>query len=322
MVVIFVLLFFTLGHFFLSNALSGRDKALAQLNTQIAQLADLLSMEKEKSSELGTQVGRLRASLEKSSAENESLSADLKELQARRDELDALLATVRQQLEGSRREASAQEARAAEAQDQVTLLNQQISALRQQLKEISDALALAEAKNTEQEEQIADLGKRLNLALASRVKELEQYRSEFFGRLRQVLGDRPDIRIVGDRFVFQSELLFDTASADLGPRGQAQVRQVVNVLKELMPKIPDDINWVLRIDGHTDKRPISTPDYPSNWELSTARALAIVKYMIGLGVPPGRLAATGFGEYHPLDPANTPEAWAKNRRIEIKLTER
>ncbi len=170
--------------------------------------------------------------------------------------------------------------------------------------------------------QIADLGKRLNAALASKVQELASYRSEFFGRLREILGDRPDIRIVGDRFVFQSEVLFTPGNADLGPDARHELDLLAGALRAIAPKIPAEIPWVLRVDGHTDKRPISTAQFPSNWELSTARATAVVKYLIEQGLSADHLAAAGFGEFQPIDAGSSDEAYRKNRRIEFKLTER
>src|SRR6185312_12783087 len=209
----------------------------------------------------------------------------------------------------------------SEAQRQVALLNRQVLALREQLSQLAQALDLAETKSKEQEVQIADLGRRLNLALASKVEELARYRSEFFGRLREVLGERPDIRIVGDRFVFQSEVLFPSGSADLEPEGQQQLAQLATTLLSIAPKIPPEIDWVLRIDGHTDKNPISTPEFPSNWELSAARAISVAKYLIADGVDPKKLVPAGFGDNRPIDTADTPEAYAKNRRIEFRLTD-
>ena len=169
---------------------------------------------------------------------------------------------------------------------------------------------------------IADLGKRLNVALARKVEELSRYRSEFFGRLREILGDRRDIRVVGDRFVFQSEVLFDSGSDQIGLGGQDQLAQLAAALLEIASSIPPELHWVLRVDGHTDVVPISTGRFPSNWELSTARAVSVVKFLIGQGVPPERLAATGFGEFQPLDSRADEIGHRRNRRIELKLTER
>jgi chemotaxis protein MotB len=208
------------------------------------------------------------------------------------------------------------------ANAQVTLLNQQLSALREQIAGLSSALEVSESRIGEQKIEIADLGKRLNVALAHKVEELSRYRSEFFGRLREVLGDREDIRIQGDRFVFPSELFFESASAQLGPQGQRQLTRLAETLKSVAGTIPSDLDWILRIDGHTDRRPISTAQFPSNWELSTARALSIVNYLVAKGISPRRLVAAGFGEFHPLDENETPQAYRRNRRIEIKLTGR
>jgi chemotaxis protein MotB len=208
------------------------------------------------------------------------------------------------------------------ARAQVALLNRQMAALREQLKELSSILAASEHLAEEQEVQIASLGKRLNAALASKVQELSRYRSEFFGRLREVLGEQPGVRVVGDRFVFQSEVLFGSGSAEMAGEGMAQMAQLAATLREISANIPDEINWVMRVDGHTDKIPIATYQFPSNWELSTARAISVVKFLMEQGIPATRLAATGFGEHQPLDPRDDEIAYRRNRRIELKLTQR
>ena len=208
------------------------------------------------------------------------------------------------------------------ARAQVALLNKQMAQLREQLAQISQALDISEAMAKAQNIQITALGRRLNAALATKVQELSRYRSEFFGRLREVLGGQKGVRIVGDRFVFQSEVLFTTGSAELGSAGKEQMARLAGTLKEISARIPDDIDWLLRVDGHTDKIPINTAQYPSNWELSSARAISVVKQLVDLGIPPLRLAATGFGEYHPLDTRDDEIAYRRNRRIELKLTQR
>ena len=210
----------------------------------------------------------------------------------------------------------------ARALAQVEILNQQIAALRRQLGAIEAALETSEKRDRDSQTRIADLGQRLNLALAQRVQELQRYRSDFFGRLRTVLGNRPDVRIVGDRFVFQSEVFFDAGQAVLKPEGRAEIEKIASALLELEKQIPADIGWVMRVDGHTDIRPITNVQFPSNWELSAARAIAVVQYMISLGVSPQRLVAAGFGEFQPLDTEKTEDAFRRNRRIELKLTER
>lgn len=210
----------------------------------------------------------------------------------------------------------------AEASAEVALLNQQITNLRKQLGEINQALAVAESEGEAKQEKIDDLGKRLNVALARKVNRLERYRSEFFGRLRDLLGNNPAVRIVGDRFLFQSELLFDSGAAQIGPRGRRELAKLAVTLKEVAGRIPGDIDWILRVDGHTDRVPINTAQFPSNWELSTARAVSVVRYLASQGIAQRRLTAAGFGEFHPLDPANNAAAYSKNRRIELKLTSR
>ena len=205
---------------------------------------------------------------------------------------------------------------------EVALLNFQMLALRKQLSNIQIALDKSEKETQNQKAQISALGKRLNIALASKVHELSKYRSEFFGRLRLLLGDRQNIRIVGDRFVFQSEVLFAKAEAQLGLIGENRLKQLAKTLIDVSQEIPAEIDWVLRIDGHTDKDPIQTAQYPSNWELSSARAISVLKFLIQTGLPAKRLVAAGFGEHHPLDASSDEIAKRRNRRIEIKLTRR
>jgi chemotaxis protein MotB len=201
-------------------------------------------------------------------------------------------------------------------------LAQQIASLTEELKQLNDSLGVANAKAVEQTTTIAELTQKLNLALAAKLGELARYRSEFFGRLREVLGDRADIRIVGDRFVFQSEVLFPSASATLQDSGKEQLAKLARTLLEISKTIPPEVNWILRVDGHTDRLPINTPEFPNNWTLSTARATAVVQYLISQGVPPSRLAAGGFGEYQPVDPGTDDAALAHNRRIELKFDQR
>ncbi len=251
-------------------------------------------------------------------ADKEKIQAQLQDLailQSLRDDLMAKLARTET-------DSKAQRELSNQAQAQMRLLNRQILALRQQLASLATTLDLAEAANKEKEVQIADLGRRLNVALASKVQELARYRSEFFGRLREVLGKRKDVRIVGDRFVFQSEVLFETGSAELGGAGQQQLSDLARALSEIAVRIPKNLPWVLRVDGHTDRIPIHTPEFRSNWELSTARAISVVRFLIDQGIPPDHLAATGFGEHQPLDPGLSEAALRRNRRIELKLTQR
>jgi chemotaxis protein MotB len=319
MVIIFVVLIFTAAQFYLTSALSGRDTKLAELSQTIAILKEQLALEKKATSDLSSNLAEVSSELQASIAARDRLQAQISDLTTRVDESGS---TARNELADRDTVLAEKDTALRAAQSQVALLNQQILALRDQLARISAALDLSEQKAKDQDVQIAELGRRLNSALASKVQELAAYRSEFFGRLREILGNRPDIRIVGDRFVFQSEVLYAPGSAELGPEARQELDLLGDALRQIAGKIPPEIAWVLRVDGHTDKRPISTAQFPSNWELSTARATAVVKYLIEQGISPDRLAAAGFGEYQPIETGTTDDAYRKNRRIEFKLTER
>jgi chemotaxis protein MotB len=318
-VIIFVVLIFTAAQFYLTNALSGQKSLLATLRQDIADLKQQLSLVERERNEAREKNAQDVADLEASVKARDKMQADIADLTARIEESQS---TARNELEDKDLAMRQKDTALRAQQDLVALLNQQIAALREQLSRISAALDLSEQKTKDQDVQIADLGKRLNAALASKVQELASYRSEFFGRLREILGNRPDIRIVGDRFVFQSEVLFQPGSADLGAEARQELGLLGGALRDIAGKIPAEIPWVLRVDGHTDRRPINTAQFPSNWELSTARATAVVKYLIEQGIPAERLAAAGFGEYQPIDAGSSDDAYRKNRRIEFKLTER
>ena len=313
--IIFLLSIFVVVQFFLSQEVTGKDTALARLNAQIAQLTEMLSLEKSGKTSLEDSLASLRANLATAESERDRFKGLYEGVGPGAAQAQGKVNTLTSELDS-------QKQITARALAQVELLNQQIAALRRQLSAIEDALQASEKKDKDAQARIADLGQRLNVALAQRVQELSKYRSEFFGRLRAILGARPEIRVVGDRFVFQSEILFDSGSAALKPEGQAEVDKLAGALIDLEKQIPPEIAWVLRIDGHTDVRPISSSQFPSNWELSAARAISVVQYLISRGVPARRLVAAGFGEFQPLDTDPTEEAFRRNRRIELKLTER
>jgi chemotaxis protein MotB len=313
--IIFLLTVFVVVQFVLSQEITGKDTVLSRLNAQISQLTELLSMEKSGKLSLEDEIAQLRASLAGAETERDRLK-DLYE------GLSGGAATARGRANELATQLDSQRQISTRALAQVEILNQQIAALRRQLGALESALEVSEKKDKEAQSRIADLGQRLNLALAQRVQELSRYRSDFFGRLRAILGNRPDIRIVGDRFVFQSEVFFDAAQATLKPAGRAELDKLAVALLDLEKQIPDDIAWVLRVDGHTDVRPIASAQFPSNWQLSAARAIAVVQYLISKGVSPQRLVAAGFGEFQPIDPGSSEEAFSRNRRIELKLTER
>lgn len=317
LVIIFLLSLFMLSQFFLGQEISGKDTAMSRLNAQIAELTEMLQLEKGKTGDLDTTIATLQATLATTAGQRDQMASQLAGMNsaAAGDGKDAQIADLTTQLQD-------EQDLSKEAAAQVALLNQQLAALRSQIGALEQALQASEAKDTENRGQIANLGKRLNVALAQRVQDLSRYRSDFFGKLRQVLEGRADVRIVGDRFVFQSEVLFEAGKAEISTDGETELGKLAAAIKDLESQIPADVNWVLRIDGHTDRRPIHTDRFPSNWELSTARAVAIVKYLVVQGIPAHRLSANGFGQFQPIDTADTPEAYAKNRRIELQLTNR
>ena len=284
------------------------EEKAKQLDGSLAEAFETIEADKEK---IQIQVAKVNA-----------LSEDVAALTALKEELESQVTDLSANLKDSEATVFKERKISDSARAQVAMLNKQVTALREQLTNLSEMLGEAEKKAKEQNVQIASLGKRLNAALAVKVQKLSRYRSEFFGRLRELLGRHPGVRIVGDRFVFQSEVLFESGSADLGRKGKRQLYQLVRSLREITAKIPQDINWILRVDGHTDKVPIKTPRFPSNWELSTGRATSVVKYLISQKIPPNRLAAAGFGDHHPLDPRDDKTANRRNRRIELKLTQR
>jgi chemotaxis protein MotB len=402
-----VLLVFVLAQAFLSVALTGRDKQLDRVNQQLAEVSDMLSLERGRGADLqqsitqlnreltaagaardtlSQQLSALKEQAERTGADRDALRAErdrlsqqlvdaglqvqssaarLAEMQKQAAELDKTvkadketisarlsdlaklaeqnraLAALRDELEKQAQDAAAratteQQRRAAveaqlsgekslgdSARAQLALLNRQVDELKAQLTIVAHALELTQTDVREKDTQIANLGQKLNVALASKVEELQRYRSDFFGKLRTVLANRPGVQIVGDRFVFQSEVLFPVGSAELTPAGQAGITALAITIKDIAREIPPDIHWIMRIDGHTDHQPIK-PGFPfaSNWELSTARAISVVKLLISYGVPADHLAATGFADNEPLDPADTPDAYSKNRRIELRLTDR
>src|SRR5437764_6045952 len=309
--IIFLLSIFVIVQFYLTQEVTGKDTALSRLTAQIAQLTELLSLEKTGKLDLEEQLTLMRSSLARAEGERDRY----KGLFEGTGSGEGKAAELSGQLDAERR-------LSARALAQVEVLNQQIAALRRQLSALEEALDASEKRDKEAQNRIADLGQRLNVALAQRVQELSRYRSDFFGRLRIILGNRPDVRIVGDRFVFQSEVFFDTGQAVLRPEGRTELDGLASALIDLEKKIPGEIAWVMRVDGHTDTRPVSGLTFRTNWDLSAARAISVVQYLISKGVSPQRLVAAGFGEFQPIDPEPTEAAFSRNRRIELKLTER
>jgi len=315
LVVTFLMSIFMLAQYFASQEASGKDTALRRLTLQITELTNLLSLEKGKSKSAEDELAALQATLATMRDENSRLSG----LALLGDEAakaaDARIAGLAGELENQKKVSD-------EALAKVDLLNQQLLSLRRQIAALNEALQASEAKDAESQTRIKDLGARLNAALARQVQELQRYRSDFFGRLRELLKNRKDIRVVGDRFVFESEVLFPSGSNQLTPEGLAAMDQLASAIIELEREIPKEIDWALQVDGHTDIRPIASPTFPSNWELSTARAISVVRYLISRGVSPQRLVAAGFGEFRPLEAGTDEASLQRNRRIELKLTNR
>jgi chemotaxis protein MotB len=442
MVIIFVLLVFVLAQAFLSVTLSGRDQALERLNHQMAQLSDMLALERGRSADLRQSIARLNMDLQATTQERDALTQQLTSLRAEqarvgaerdtlkseRDRLQARLADedlqsqaaasrgtlLQAQLADAARRAdaagqaeAATAAELADAQRQLAEMRRQaaeldrtvqadrdtitarlsdlakledqvraLTALRDQLerqaqdaavratteqqrraaveveladeRKLSDsqkaqlagmardladlqrnlasvkaALDISQASSRDKDVQIANLGQKLNAALAQKVQELQRYRSDFFGKLREVLANRPGIQVVGDRFVFQSEVLFPSGSDQLSPAGRDQITELAKTFEGIAKDIPSDVNWLLRVDGHADKQKVDPlGPFVDNWDLSAKRAIRVVQLLIEAGIPANRLAATAFGDNQPLDPADTPDAYRKNRRIEIRLTDR
>ena len=353
MVFVFVLMVFVLIQANLAYRLSGQDASLSALRQELAQLGELLSLEREAGSVLSADLARTSAQLAIAEEQNNSLtaqleqltrqlaseSADKRRLQADLDAEKAALADLQarslartkafeeqlsqtsQRLAAQTQSLGQQTRRADTASAEVARLTTAMESLRSELSRLRALLAEREKQAEEDKIAIANLGKALNSALANKVQELRRFRSEFFGRLRDVLEGRSDVKIVGDRFVFQSEVLFAPGQASIGEEGQKQLAQIAAALTEIIQEIPDDIPWILQIDGHTDDVPVSGV-YADNWDLSTERALSVVRFMIREGVPASRLSASGYGEFQPIATGNSVEDRQKNRRIELKLTQR
>jgi chemotaxis protein MotB len=339
MVLIFLISVFSVAQFTLSNAVSNRDSAIDALNRQVSTLADQLSFQKKSAEDLQKDVAALTLQIGQLKTEREQLSTANAALQqaakaAEDKSLDLQKESERQKLEMTRLAAALaaandqkgklfsdlndQEKLSAEQKANIVRLTAELASVKDELAKLSAQLDAADAKAKDQQAQIVDLGQRLNRALASKVEELARYRSEFFGKLREALAGQRDVQIVGDRFVFQSEVLFPSGSADLQPRGEKQLASVAQRLIDISAKIPKDIKWVLQVDGHTDDKPIKTAEFPSNWELSAARAIAVVKFLHKQGIPYDHLVAAGYGQYQPISTTDN----SLNRRIELKLTNR
>ena len=300
----------------------GLKKQVKNLKLQAKTAEELAANLKNELALSLSNIGANEEIIESQLTQINALRNDVESLKALREELEEKVTQLLSKVSNKDEQLITEKKLSQTARAQIALLNKQVTALRKQILQIANTLEASEKIAKQRRVKIANLGKRLNAALASKVQELARYRSEFFGRLRDVLGSQPGIRIVGDRFVFQSEVLFSKGSDQLESEGQKQIQQLAGTLRAITVKIPKNIDWILRVDGHTDQIPIRTTRFPSNWELSTARAISVVKFLVQRGISPTNLAATGFGEFQPIDPRDTEEAYIRNRRIELKLTQR
>jgi len=315
MLVIFMLLVYVVSQLYLSQTLSDRDTQLARLNAQLTELSELLGLEESRSEALENQLTSLQE-------RNSSLIDQLESTREQLMQQTAMADAQSERLAGMEQSMDEKDQMSASQQAMILRLSNQVASLREQLRQIASALELQEQMTAEKEQELEQVSRRLNTLLAERVNQLQQYQSEFFARLRDILAGNENVRIVGDRFLLPSELLFASASAELGEEGRRELDKLADLLLDVSARIPDDVDWILRIDGHTDVIPINTQRFPSNWELSTARAVAVVRYLAAQGVPERRMAAAGFGEFFPVAEGTSPEALQRNRRIELKLTDR
>ena len=350
MVIIFVLMIFVLSQFFLSQKMSGQDEALVKLKSNLIELSELLSLERESNialtsdlSILEKKIIGLKEQFEKekivNDRNNEELKNNVKIINFNKNkikELDAILnkkiqeanlysknmIDLSQNLEKKEGKIKKKDTLLRASQEEVNKLTRASIQLRNKLSQLQTLLSAYKAKDKKEKIKTLNIGKDLNSALARKVEELQRFKSEFFGRVRELIKGRPEIRVVGDRFVFQSEVLFSTGSVDIGPKGQLEMVRLAATLMEIEKSLPTDIDWILQIEGHTDNLPVKNGQiYKDNWELSTKRALSVLRYLIKQGIKPSRLSASGYGSFQPVDKKNNPQARKKNRRIEMKITQ-
>ena len=282
----------------LNQNLINRDNTIFDLRGKIIELNNVLSISDEKRMEKELEIALLKRNIE-----------NIEDVRIQENEVST------NQLEKMKIQSS-------QTFEQISILSNEIENLKNEIITLNMALEASEKEAVSKNLEIEILGERLNKALTSKIFELQKYRSEFFGKLQTLLGDRDDIKVVGDRFIFESELLFDSASANLQENGKEKLKEIAMTLMETTKQIPTNINWIIQVEGHTDKRPISTALFPSNWELSTARANSVLKLLLEIGFAPKRLAAAGYGEFYPISEGDTKDDYQQNRRIELKLTSR
>ena len=306
----------------LNEELIKKDTTIFDLRGKIFELNNILSISEETKIAQQTEIQSLSQKI--SVLETESAkSADQKtQIESLTSKIASLEKENQQLIDSTDKEILEAQLKSSSTLEQVAFLTNEIEVLKNEINILNSALEASEQDVLTKELKIEVLGERLNKALTSKVFELQKYRSEFFGRLKSILGDRQDIKVVGDRFIFESELLFDSGSASLQLEGKEKLKQIGLTLKETTMNIPDDIDWIIQVEGHTDKNPINTPQFPSNWELSTARANTVLKLLLELGFNPQHLSAAGYGEFYPISKGESAKDLQQNRRIELKLTSR
>ena len=350
MVIIFVLMIFVLSQFFLSQKMTGQDEALVKLRNNLLELGEMLSLERQITTELTTQLSLLETKIvevkknlkyekelvtqfkEELAGQSNILSLNQSEIEDLKEKLkikiqDALL--LKNNVEQLEKRINKKDTDINEKDETINAnkkeINELISAslkLRNKLSQLQTLLSAYKAKDKKEKVKTINIGKEMNSALARRVEELQKFKSDFFGRVRELIKGRKEIRIVGDRFVFQSEVLFTVGSEELGIKGQEEMAKLAITLMDIEKSLPTDIDWILQIDGHTDNLPVKNgQNYLDNWELSTKRALSVLRFLIKQGIKPDRLSASGYGSFQPIDKKNTNIARAKNRRIEMKITQ-
>ena len=350
MVIIFVLMIFVISQFFISQKMSGQDEALVKLKNNLTELSQLLSLERETTTELTTQLSVLEGKIniinedllkeiELKKQYQEELRETKKIISLNEGEINKLKIALEEKIKDKNKfknEVLDLENQVGEKnleiknkdqilkanKDEINLLISTTLNLKNKLAQLQTLLSAYKAKDKKENIKNLNLGKDVNSALARRVEELEKFKSDFFGRVRELIKGRKEIRVVGDRFVFQSEVLFSLGSDELGVEGQLEMQKLATTLLEIEKSLPTDIDWILQIEGHTDNLPVKKGQtFRDNWELSTKRALSVLRFLIKQGIKPSRLSASGYGSFQPIDKENTKTSRMKNRRIEMKITQ-
>ena len=350
MVIIFVLMIFVLSQFFLSQKMNGQDEALVKLKTNLIELSELLSIERNVTIELTSsltifenKINIIQSKLEQEKIKNDNNKEKLQENEKtirlskfKISELEEILNKKIEEVLNSKNTILSLENNLQKRKSEVEIKTDTLKAnkeeinkltaasiqLRNKLSQIQTLLTAYKAKDKKDNVKTLNIGKDLNSALARRVEELQKFKSEFFGRVKELIKDRPEIKIVGDRFVFQSEVLFSVGSVEIGQKGQLEMVTLASTLVEIEKSLPTDIDWILQIEGHTDNLPVKEGQtYKDNWELSTKRALSVLRFLIKQGINPSRLSASGYGSFQPIDINNNADARKKNRRIEMTITQ-